>query len=330
MTAGTRLIPLAALAVPAVAAADSVTLTNGDQLSGNVVSMGEGTLVIETDYSGEIELPWDRVANLVTDEPVRLQTSDGDTVNATVTGIEDGRLDLEASETSIATDQLAAINPPEPGVQTRGFVDAAATLARGNTDSESYSASGEFAARTAYNRYTVGGEYLQESDEGEKTAENARVYGRYDRFISQRWFLGANAAFEHDPFRDLDLRSTAGLGVGYQAYEREDLSLALETGVNYVRDNFDEADNDDFAAGRFAVDYRQDVIFGARLFHNSELLPPLGAPDEFVYTSRSGVRLPLVAGINGTVQVNFDFDNDPSPDTDEEDVVYLFKVGYDW
>lgn len=325
-----RLIPLAALAAPLTAVADTVTLANGDQLTGDVVSMGDGTLVIETDYSGKIELPWDRVADLVTDEPVRLQTSDGETVSSAVTGIDDGRLALESSDARIATDRLAAINPPEPGLKTRGFVDAAATLARGNTESESYSASGELVARTAYNRYTVGGEFLQETDDGDKTAENARLYGRYDRFISERWFLGANLTFEHDPFRDLDLRSSAGVGVGYQAYEREDLTLSLESGVNYVRDNFDEAEDDDFAAGRFAVDYGQDIIFNARLFHSSELLPPLDAPDEFVYTSRTGMRLPLIAGINGTVQVNFDFDNDPSQDTEKEDVVYLFKVGYDW
>lgn len=325
-----RFFPLTAALIPLATAADTVTLNNGDRLTGNIVAMSDGELVIETSYSGEISVPWGRVDDLETDEPIRLRTNVGDAVSARVVGIRDGRLELADRDESPAPNAIDAINPPEPGVEFSGFADAGATISRGNTDASSFNVGAESTARTANNRYIVGGEYYLEQDEGEDTAENARVFGRYARFLSEQWFLGANLSFEHDPFRDLDLRSTAGAGIGYQPYESDELSLALETGANLVHDDFDEADDETFAAGRFAVDYRQRLFDGPIVFHNSELLPPLDAPTEFVFTSRSGLRMPLFAGLNGTFQLNFDFDNDPVQDRDKEDVIYTFKVGYNW
>jgi len=324
------LLVMAALAVPLGAAADGVTLDNGDTLSGQILSMADGVLVLESDYIGEVEIAWDKIEDIRTDEPIRVQTASGDIVTARIVGIRDGNLEFAERDRPRERTDVAAINPPPSGFKLSGYADVGAMISRGNTDSSSLSASAESVARSKRNRIITGAEYYRATEDSDDTAENARVYGRYARFITARWFLASNLSFEHDPFRDLDLRSSAGAGVGYQFYDRDDLSLGLEAGLNAVRDDFDEGDDEGFAAARVAADYSQQVFSGAVLFHSSQLLPPVNGPDEFVYTSRSGVRMPLFAGVHGTAQVNFDYDNEPPEERDKEDVIYTFKVGYDW
>ena len=330
MTIHARWLAAAALSLPLSVAADRITLNNGDTLSGQILSMRDGVLVLETDYIGEVEIGWDRIADLQTDEPIRVQTGSGDLVTARVVGIQDGELQFAEADRPRARSDVAAINPPASGFKLSGYADAGSTISRGNTESSSFSASAESVARSERNRIITGGEYYRSTEDSNETAENVRVYGRYARFITDRWFLATNLSFEHDPFRDLDLRSSAGAGVGYQFYDRDDLSLGLEAGLNAVRDDFDEGDDEGFTAARFAADYSQQVFSGAVLFHSSELLPPLDAPGEFVYTSRSGVRMPLFGGLNGTAQVNFDYDAEPPEEREKEDVIYTFKVGYSW
>ena len=54
----------------ATALADEVFLKNGNHLSGTIVSMGEGKLVLETDFAGRLTIDWGSVERLSTDAPL--------------------------------------------------------------------------------------------------------------------------------------------------------------------------------------------------------------------------------------------------------------------
>jgi hypothetical protein len=61
------------IALASCAWADTIVMTNGDQLSGDVLLMDAGTLVLKTEYAGEIRINWDKVAQLQTNDPMRLR-----------------------------------------------------------------------------------------------------------------------------------------------------------------------------------------------------------------------------------------------------------------
>lgn len=48
-------------------------MINGDRLSGEVLLMDSGTLVLKTDYAGEIRINWNKVAQLQTDDRMLLR-----------------------------------------------------------------------------------------------------------------------------------------------------------------------------------------------------------------------------------------------------------------
>ena len=48
----------------AAAVADTVVLANGDRLTGQVLLLDSGTLVLKTEYAGELHIKWDQAASV--------------------------------------------------------------------------------------------------------------------------------------------------------------------------------------------------------------------------------------------------------------------------
>src|SRR5260370_9016870 len=67
------------------ALADQVSLKNGDRLSGTIVKSDGKTLVLHTDYAGDITLKWDAVQGIESGEALHVELQDGKTVVGPVT-----------------------------------------------------------------------------------------------------------------------------------------------------------------------------------------------------------------------------------------------------
>jgi putative salt-induced outer membrane protein YdiY len=226
--------------------------------------------------------------------------------------------------------EVKAINPTKaPAIKLKGQVNAGASFTRGNTDTETYHVDGELVARTAKNRSTVGGEFNRAKDDGDGTVNNALGFMKYDHFLTPKWYLYSNALFEHDEFKDLNLRTALGAGVGHQFFETTRTSLAAEAGLAYINEDFDEAGDDHYPAGRWAVDfdrylYREWVQF----FHFHEGFIGLEDTNDIFVRSRTGLRFPLYSRFTATTQYNWDWDNSPAPDREKVDEMVLFSLGY--
>src|ERR1700694_438059 len=95
----------------ASARADQVTLKNGDRLSGAIVKADGKTLILKTDYAGDLTLKWSAVDAFTTAEPVHVALAGGQEVRGTVTGAA-GReeIDTEASgKKSASLDTIVAV-----------------------------------------------------------------------------------------------------------------------------------------------------------------------------------------------------------------------------
>ncbi|HVI80263.1 MAG TPA: hypothetical protein VM715_19315, partial [Candidatus Acidoferrum sp.] len=64
-------------AVPALA--DQVSLRNGDRLTGTIVQSDGKTLVLHTEYAGDITVKWDSVKGIESSEALRVQLPNGKT-----------------------------------------------------------------------------------------------------------------------------------------------------------------------------------------------------------------------------------------------------------
>lgn len=316
--------------------ADTVVLSNNDRISGRLVTMAEGKLTIATSYAGEIIIDWSEIAEILSVDPVTVVLSDETSLRGNSQVTEPGKMKLKMGEivetVSFNLADVQAINPQdedEPAVKFSGRVNIGLAKSSGNTENESHHIDGEVVARTKKNRYTAGIEYNREEDDDQVTEEEYIGYAKYDHFFNEKWYTYVNTLFEKDEFKDLNLRSTIGAGLGYQFFESELTNLFLETGLGYVNEDFITAEDEDNAAGRWAVNFDRYILQKIiQFFHFHEGYQSLQESDEFFIRSRTGLRFPLTPVFQATLQYDYDYDNSPSPGEERDDSKYLFTLGY--
>jgi len=317
--------------------ADEVRLKNGDKLTGQIVRMQEDKLILKTTYAGKITIIWQEVAGIHIYGSVKIVLKDETTLEGTTEADEDGKMKLNTvklvAPATFSLEDVRAINPePVKTVKITARANASVTSERGNTKSDNYYFDGEFVARTKKNRYTIGGELSNEKADDVTTSQNWLAYGNYSHFLNEKWYLYANTLFEHDEFKDLNLRSTLGAGAGYQFFETPLLNLSISAGLSMVDENFDVAEDNDYSAGQWTVNYDQYFLDKfVQLFHvNTGFISLEDANDWFLKT-RTGLRFPLYKGLTATLQYNFDWNNQPSAAAEtEEDTKFIFLLGYEF
>ena len=327
------------LLAAAPSSADELLMKDGSRLLGKVVKQVDGTLEFKTSYAGVIKVKWDQVSELQADEPLQIMLENEELLEATdIKYTEDATVVTavtEGTSQSLEPDAIAFINP-EPwrygeGYNFTGRLNASLVYQRGNTVSDENDLDGNLGLRWKDDRVTVYGQYEKDSNFGETTAQNWLVTAKYDHFQTEKFYYGANAGFEHDEFADLDLRSKIGPHVGYQFYETPNLNLSTDAGLTYVDEDFIAAEDKDYMAFSWLVDFDWFIIPDRiQFYHRDNGLLSLEDAGDLVIQSWTGFRFPLYEGIVASVEAEVDYDGGAPPGTDTLDTTYRAKLGYQW
>lgn len=333
-----NVIVLLSISCSHAAFADTVKLKNGDWLTGTVIKKETDQLVFKTDYAGEINILWSEIATLHTDKPVTVVLSDDSTFDATLQKRSLGRVKVVSSGLKMSKEldlqDVTYINPsPEvsgEGISWKGHADLGGAFTQGNSDTSALRFDTEAIARTKHNRLTLGGNVNRAKSGDEQTEFNSKGYTQLDHFVSKKWFVYGNGSLEHDRFRDIRLRSSVGVGSGYQLYEQSDLNLSVEAGVNSINVDYDEAEDENYPSGRWALKYDQLLFSKVRFFHQHEVLVSLeNSADTLVFT-KTGLRVPIAENLDASTELNIDYDNEPAEGREKTDKTLLFSLGYGW
>src|SRR5277367_5935312 len=73
------------------ALADQVTLKNGDRFSGSIVSGDGKTLVMKTEFAGDVTIQWDAITGIESSGNLNLTLKDGKRLSGKITTTADGR-----------------------------------------------------------------------------------------------------------------------------------------------------------------------------------------------------------------------------------------------
>jgi putative salt-induced outer membrane protein YdiY len=247
------------------------------------------------------------------------------------TAVEKRQTDAADATADIEITEVKCIDTkPKPRVKIIAMVNAGLSLERGNTDKDEIRVDAEMIARTTKHRVIVGGAVNRDNADGDPTARNWQAYGKYDYFLTEKWFLYASTLFENDDFADLDLRTTLGAGAGHQFFESDELNLMLSAGPSYVREDFIVAEDDEFSAAQWIIRY--DQYFSEKvvqLFHNSNGYISFEDCNNWLINTSQGPRFPIYKGLQFTFQYDYDYDNQPSPEAISKwDSKLLFLLGY--
>jgi putative salt-induced outer membrane protein YdiY len=309
------------------AAADELRLTNGDRLTGQVDSLAGGTLTFTTAY-GNVGVPWADVIALTVDQPVLVTIGTNPPVQGTIAAAGDGQARLEPGGT-MPLAQITALSRPQPAVLMDGGANAGYNTTSGNTDVNSLRLDGDVVVRAAANRYTANAGLIRAKDSGIETARTWTAALKYDRFVTPRLFLNASTNLTNDPFRDLDLRTALGAGVGYQVLDNGRVILRANAGLGYVKENFASQGDDSYAAAHESASLSASLIPGqVEFFHLHDAYVGVTGNDNVFVKMQNGVRLTLIGGFVMTLRHDLDYDLSPAIARDQADRAVALTLGY--
>ena len=238
------------------ARADQVTLKNGDRITGKIVKKDEGTLTFKSDTFGNVTIPWGKVSQLVSDDPLTVVLPDGKSVLGRV-GTTENKLEVATQTTkeSVAINDVGAIRNADeqklyeqlqrPGLLNlwAGYADLGVSLARGNADTSTITTAMNATRATRKDKTSVYFNQIYSTGKAVdgssvKTAQATRGGWAYNRNVSPRVFVNLFNDYEYDLFQDLDLRFVIGGGLGYTLIKNEQTQLDLLGGPAYNREKF--------------------------------------------------------------------------------------------
>ena len=328
MTRLTTLVCAVTLLTALPARADEVRLKNGDRITGTTVSLAGGTLTFKAP-GGDLKIPWADVASLAIEQPM-LVTVGTATPTSAIFGAVDatGRVTLVPGG-PVALADIVALARPQPAWVVTGGAGAGIVQTAGNTQVDNVRLSGDIVAKGAANRYTVSAVQAHARDRGVETARNWSITGKYDRFLTSRLYANANANFTNDAFRDIDLRTALGAGLGYQVIDTARTKLTADAGLAWVKENFKSIADDSYTAAHESAALQVQLVPGrVQAFHLHDGYFGVSGGNKMFIRTQNGVRLSLAAGFVTTIEEDVDYDRRPSPGRKQTDRTFSLTLGY--
>ena len=318
--------------------ADEVWLKNGDRITGTVKKMEDKVLIFKTDYAGEMSIEWEEITAMTTDAPIEVVLDEDTSFLGRMVPAAEGQIELQLVDETVGRltvdlSDVKAINPtpPERRLEIKARLNIGVKVETGNTDKEEYDVNGQLSLRSERNRFFFYGEYELDKTDGDKTKEQSKVFGKYDRFLTKKFYIFGSTFFETDVKQDLDLRLVPSVGPGYQFYETELTNLWVELGPAYIIEKFDESDDEEYLAGLSRINFDHFLfkkIF--QFFHFDQVLLSFEDTSDIVILSRTGIRAHFYNYFNLTAQWNWDWDNDPAPGDKRSDHEYIVSLGFQY
>ena len=330
-------VALFAAGLPRTADADTIMMKNGDRLTGKVERVRDGKLEIDTPYAGTVAVAADAIASVQTDEDVTIIKKDYSRLIGRVIGGGEGLQVQTAPGAAVESVPAARVSALLPGRLSErdwritGRVNVGVTDNGGNTDDRRLNGDAEVVARRDRGRWSLTARGNEATERHEDTEGNARAGLQYDRFTDERHYVYGNSTLQHDRFKDLRLLATVGGGVGLQVIERASTHLAVEGGLERVREDFFTGIDQRFWATRLVLRFDHwlwpDVV---QLFHVDQSYIALSNIGNTFVRTQTGLRFPLQGGFVSSLQLNVDWDGDPSPGRKSVDRQLVFSLGYRW
>lgn len=330
-------------------AQQDLTFADGDQLSGQLVSIVEGNWVFS--YKGsDITIPAGDIQAFSAPDPIGIRLTDTTIVAATVRPVADGLLlELADGTTRLvqpsdfdavgAADDLQALEPIIIGLYSPFFKfwrflgAAGGTIQKGNTDETNFSLTLDLARETDKDRTefsTLITSTREFDDEGNVISNDPKIIVGLgtDIFITpNRLFAGVQMRWQHDPDKDLEFRQTYTGSFGYQFVRSDNTTLLATLGAGGRFDNLttDETSNTPIMTlgGRFSQ-RAGPVLFGIDLTYN----PSLQDFSDVELIDAYSVAVTAIEGLTFKWTLLHEFNNPPPAGDEKNDITMTFQLGW--
>jgi hypothetical protein len=315
--------------------ADKVTLNDGSVIMGTVTKMVDGKIHIKTNFAGNITISATEVSGVETQETMPVHLSDGSIIHGTVKISDEGGIEVIRTEGDIKIpvqpENISAIAPPKPEPpKWHGNIIGNLAITDGNSENKGFGISMDFAKRAENDRIGIRGGYFYSSTQGVGTRDDQYLTAKYDYFFNQKLFGYMNTRLDRDSIKDLELRTTAGTGAGYQILEDDTYTLSGEAGLSFVNETYaNSIDDETYLAGRASASFIWWIVEDKLQFEEiAEILLSLDDRDDWIGISDSAITWKFNSRWSSQAAVRFEYDNTPATGQKETDTKYSVGIGY--
>ena len=333
-----------------------IELVDQSVVYGEITDIRDGELYVATEWMGDVTIELSSILHLESDQDIELLTTEQDKLALSSLMVVDGEVVLDDAD-NVALDQLDVANPEEweqgHGYHITGRVTSAIEYNRGNTETDKLNLDAETILESLRDRITLRADYEESSafvvdtndngdpvldDDGnvmktsQPTADNWRVEGKYDYFLSDpRNYLGSNVGFRSNVFADIDRRSYASAYFGRKLLTRDTLTFDAELGFAYVDTDFVVTEDDSYTGVTINLT-GEAQLFDSRvtLYFRQANIINTSSTEKSIYRTAVGLRFPLFLGLEAAAEATADYDGGAADGKEELDETLKFRIGYTW
>jgi hypothetical protein len=333
-----------------------IELVDQSVIYGEITDIHDGELYVATELMGDVIIALSSILYLESNQDIELLTTEQEKLALSSLMVVDGEVVLDDAD-NLALDQLDVANPEEweqgRGYHITGRVTSAIEYNRGNTETDKLNLDAETILESLRDRITLRADYedssafVVEKDENgdpsldefgdviktsQATADNWRVEGKYDYFLSDpRNYLGLNVGLRSNVFADIDRRSYASAYFGRKLLTRDTLTFDAELGVAYVDTDFEETEDDSYAGATINLT-AEAQLFDNRvtLYFRQANIINTSSIEKSIYRTKLGLRFPLFLGLEAAAEASADYDGGAAEDKERLDETLKFRIGYTW
>ena len=333
-------LPLTLLLLAATGArADTVVLTNGDRLTGEIQKLSGGKLLLKTTYAGGIQIDWKMIDKLTTEAPVEVEVQSGKRYTGKIQSA-DGGMEI------VTADKRTPLTPPQvvamsrvsdggPGFWQRleGDVDVGYNLTRGNSrlTQSSVGLDGQYRKPGYKVQASASSIFSRQNDAAATSRQSANL--RYDKFLGLRLLAFAVGGLERNDRKRLNLRSTAGGGFGWRLQKTQNSELSVLAGLTYTNEQFQAAADgiapgDSFGEGLLGLEWNTTPFDRVRFTTSLSGRPSLAGSGRYRIEYDSSVRISLISRFTWSLRLFDRFDSDPPIAVQRNDYGLVSAFGF--
>ena len=318
---------------------DSLVLFNGDVLVGEIKTLSQGVLTMETDYSdSDFKIEWTKVSEIYTNQLYTINLTDKTVLtHATIRTVGPRKLHLKDAylEKDVWIDEVVYFRQLDESFWSK--LSASVDLGYSRTKAENlqqYNASATLGFKT--DQWTSNASYRQVRSTQDDVEPIRRIEGSIssDYMLRSGIFFGAALNFLSNTEQNLDLRTTGVVGSGYYFVRKNTwywngiLGIAINN-ENYreLSDTIPSSDRQSYE-GAIATELNLYDLGDLNLFTNIYWYPSFteAGRHRIDYKFDVSYDLPLDFYVKAGITLNYD--NQPA--TGASDTDYVIITGFGW
>lgn len=255
---------------PPAPAADVITFTNGDQLTGKFLREVAGSVTFHSDIAGDVTVTWDKIKSIHTAQQFAVvQQGQHVTRKTANTDIAHGPIEVENDQVKVgvpaaskdipvksaqymidqATYDKEVTRNPGWGYGWNGSITAGATLIEATQNSRNFSGAATISRtiptvnwldprdRTTFDFSGAYGTVTQPGTVGTKT-NIIQFDAEHDWYFTPRLYFLVDTSFGHNYSQGLSLQQVYGAGLGYTVVKTPKQELDLKFDIHFERQTY--------------------------------------------------------------------------------------------